>query len=488
MDKLRIMTPMKRIGLLLLLIFSIGFGLYAETLKKEPISQVLVIFGAYGDLSKRELIPALVKLQKKGQLPSDFTIVGVGRRDITETEFLKEASTYIGKEDGAVWESLKGRVHYISGNFDDEKTYSKLAQNLKKFSKNRLFYLATPPSNFSPIIRELHQHKLIKKGDLNSRVLIEKPFGVDEESAQNLQKEISEFLNENQIYRMDHYLGKEVIGQLLNFRFANPMIESLWNNRQIDHVRVTLSESIGVGSRGAFWEQTGMLRDVVQNHIMQVVALIGMEKPETLSPENVQKEKVRLIESIRPFAEEGSTISRGQYGPGDETLPGYRQEKNVPESSSVETFVSAKLWIDNERWQGVPFYLKTGKRLSKKLTEAVIAFKSEGGLPSNELVFRIQPDEEIYMHVNAFEPGLDGELRRQKLSFPLRKIYPSSIPDAYERLVYDALAGDRSRFVGFDELLAAWRLFTPVLKEWAEVPPTDFPNYTAGSDGPLTQE
>lgn len=378
---------MKKISILLAFCLFINFaacGYQAESLSKtqelknETIDEtlpphILVIFGATGDLTKRKLIPAVVQLKRKGLLPDQFVCIGVGRREMSPAQYHNEIGSFIANEDREIWESFRKKMIYFSGNFEKKDTYARLLQLMQNFDQdlgtkgNRLFYLATPPANFAPIIEQIHQNGLLTDNGHPanpwSRVIIEKPFGHDLASAVELQQEITRHLNESQIYLIDHYLGKEVVHNLLTFRFDNPFIESFWNNQLIDHVTITLSEDIGVGTRGAFWEQTGLLRDLVQNHIMQLVSLAAMERPSSFDAADIRKEKIKLIESIRPFQFEklDSQIMRGQYGSGKlngTEIPGYRQETGVAADSPVETFVAARLFIDNARWSGVRFTSK----------------------------------------------------------------------------------------------------------------------------------
>jgi glucose-6-phosphate 1-dehydrogenase len=341
--------------------------------------------------------------------------------------------------------------------------------------------LATQPSHFSLIIEKLNAHQLVQ----NSKVVIEKPFGYDLESAVDLQKNISKYLEESQIYLMDHYLGKEGVQNLLSFRFENKLLEPFWNHQHIDHVQITLSEEMGIGTRAHFWEETGYLRDVFQNHLMQLLALLAMEPPLDQKIESIQTEKIKVLNAVRPFPVEGidKYIVRGQYGPGKlhglEVL-GYNQESGVPKTSPVETFLTAKLFIDNPRWQGVPFYVRGGKRLPVQTTEIAIVFKKD---PSKEqasktLFIRIQPNAGIFLETES--KASSGNAVQQVLLASSQK----TSQEAYEKLIYDCIRGDKSLFVRTEEQLAAWRLFTPVIKHWKTHPPETFPNYEAGTWGP----
>lgn len=461
-------------------------------------SHVLVIFGATGDLTKRKLIPALVELARKDLLPKEYIWIGVGRRGQTQEQFHTELSSFLSSQNAELWEQMKTKIHYVQGDFGDNETYLKLNRLIKKPGNgpahidNYLYFLATPSANFAEIIQQLNAHELLTDTGVGSkgwsRVLIEKPFGSDLDSAEALKSQITQLLNDEQIYHIDHYLGKEVVRNLITLRFMNPVFNSIWNSQHIGRVDIVLSEEIGVGSRGAFWEQTGLLRDLLQNHIMQIVSLIAMERPADFSADKIRKQKELLLESIRPFEKSGidQTIVRGQYGPGivkNQTVPGYRQEAGVPLQSNIETYVAAKLFIDNQRWMDVPFYITAGKRLDKKIVEIVITFKPVGDYV-NKLHIQVQPKEEMYMTVNCLKPVFEEKLHENKLWMQFAEPNELPAPDAYERLFYDVLQGDRSNFASFEEIMAAWRLFTPVLKHWKANPPKDFPNYAAGSQGP----
>ncbi|HSX03945.1 MAG TPA: glucose-6-phosphate dehydrogenase [Rhabdochlamydiaceae bacterium] len=439
--------------------------------KNEKIApHALVIFGATGDLTKRKLMPGLLQLFKKGELPDSFVCIGVGRRVLSDEEFRKDSGSFIAKEDRETWGAFSKKISYLHGSYEEEKSYVELAKRIKPYA-NRLFYLATPEAGFSPIIKQLGSHELLKEQNNSfSRVMIEKPFGHDLDSAQRLQQEIAHYAKENQVFRVDHYLAKNMVDELVNFRFSNPLIEMVWNRQFIDHVSITLSEEAGVETRGSFWEQTGLLRDIVQNHAMQLLSLIAMEKPANSSSEELRKAKTKAIQSIRSFPLDhiDETIIRGQYGPGNQNgkpVPGYRQEMGVSPHSNIETFVAAQFFIDNERWNGVPFYLKAGKRLNKKEVEVAITFKSPVNQTPNQLIFRIQPNEQISF-----------------MTYPLSFKTDPIQQEAYEKLFREAMTGNSSHFVSFEELEASWQLLNPVLEYWQN-PSKDFPNYRAGSDG-----
>lgn len=487
-----------------------------DTSRTSKIAEpcVMVIFGATGDLTARKLIPALYNLAKEGQLPPHFACVGFARRKKSNEDFRKEMLDAVNKfsrtkpVDADLWQNFSEQLFYHESEFDHDQGYESLKTALQDLDQkfgtkgNRVFYLSTQPSFFPLVIQKLSEHQLIydvhRVQDKWSRVIIEKPFGHDLQSAIDLQKEISQHLDESQIYRIDHYLGKETVQNLLIFRFSNPVFESSWNNHHIDNVQITVSEEIGIGTRGRFWEEAGMLRDIVQNHMMQLLSLTAMEAPINLKGDSIRDEKFKVMESIRPFPpqELDNYIVRGQYGPGyinGAPVIGYREEENVARDSSVETYVALKLYIDNWRWAGIPFYLRAGKRLPKRATEIAVIFKDAPGflfkktgkrIEPNVLVIRIQPDEGISLKTNCKIPGLSSTFQPVKMDFQYGSYFGSTPPEAYERLICDCMSGDSTLFARVDEVLASWRLFDPVIKYWQSVKAVDFPNYAAGSWGP----
>jgi len=476
---------------------------------------IMVIFGATGDLTSRKLLPALYNLVQDGELPAHFACVGFARREKTHDQFryeMKEAIDNFSRTkpiDIEIWDTFKEQIFYHQSEFDDDRGYDELNCFLsdldRKFGTkgNRLYYLSTQPSYFPDIIGRLYKHKLIYpvKEFTNkwSRVIIEKPFGHDLESAEELQKEITQYLDESQIYRIDHYLGKETVQNLLVFRFSNIIFESIWNNRYIDHVQITVAEEIGIGTRGRFFEEAGIVRDIVQNHMMQLLSLVAMEPPISMKADDIRDEKVKIVESIRqiPSLDFDKYAVRGQYGQGfinGLDVKGYREENNVAKDSNVETFVAVKLFIDNWRWDGVPFYLRAGKRLPKRATEITIAFKNAPGslfcakgkkLGQNLLVIRIQPDEAISFRMNCKVPGITTPLQPVKMDFKYESYFGAAPPEAYERLICDCMVGDNTLFARIDEVLASWRFFTPLLKKWEKDKLKNFPNYPSGSWGPI---
>lgn len=478
---------------------------------KTPDPCILVIFGATGDLTARKLLPALYNLAREGQLPPHFACVGFARREKTNEMFRREMLDAVSKYsrvkpvDKSLWEQFSQCVFYHQSEFDDDSGYESLKKSLAELDHtlgtkgNRVFYLSTAPSYFPVIGEKLSQHKLIYPitDQKWSRVIFEKPFGRDLTSAIELQQHVESYLDESQIYRIDHYLGKETVQNLLALRFSNSIFESLWNKNHIDHVQITFAEEIGIGTRGKLWEEAGMLRDVVQNHIMQLVTLVAMEPPINLKANSIRDEKVKVLESIRPFPHNhfDRFAVRGQYGPGyvdGKEVIGYRQEENVARHSMVETYVALRLFIDNWRWDGVPFYLRAGKRMPKRATQIDIAFKNAPGVLfntgnntiSNVLAIRVQPNEGMSLKMNCKVPGPDNALQPVKMDFQYGNFFGTTPPEAYERLICDCMAGDSTLFARSDEVLASWRLLTPILEHWHNEHPKDFPNYHSGSWGP----
>lgn len=435
---------------------------------QEPDPQILVIFGATGDLAQRKIFPALYQLAVNDQLPRPFVCVGVGRREKTDAQFQEE----VKKAAKAQNVEFQQQFHYFKGDFDNPNDYEKLSAYLADLDKrhgtqgNRLFYLATPPSAFAPIVDQLDQHQMLQtpSKDVFARVVIEKPFGRDYSSAQALQDTLSKHVDEEQIYRIDHYLGKGVVQEILP---TKKEFDSLLNNQHVDHVSIILSEELGVGTRGRLMEESGALRDLVQNHVMQMFALLAMELPTEWNADEIQNEKVKLLQATRL-----ENIVRGQYGSGfikGQAVVGYREEDEVARDSNVETFVGATLFVDTPRWKGIPFEIKAGKRLDRSLVEIAIHFNFPKQVT---LLFRVQPDAAIYLTA-------EGE------TADYRDL--AAYPDPYATLLYDAMRGDKKLFVGFEELLAAWALFTPILEKWEQEQEASFPNYPAGSSGVLNQ-
>ncbi|MBS0627338.1 MAG: glucose-6-phosphate dehydrogenase [Verrucomicrobia bacterium] len=475
---------------------------------------ILVIFGATGDLTARKLIPALYNLAREGGLPPQFACVGFARREKTHDQFREEMKDAIAKfsrvkpVDEALWDTFKNQLFYHTSEFHDPAGFDRLSSFLKDLDQklgtqgNRVFYLSTQPSFFPTICEQLHKAKLISPEESTkekwARIIIEKPFGHDLTSALALQKELTKFLNEKQIYRIDHYLGKETVQNLLVLRFANSLFESLWNSRYIDHIQITVAEDIGIGTRGAFWEEAGYLRDILQNHIMQILSLIAMEPPANLSATAIHDEKVKAIQSIRPFNEADlhESVIRGQYSSGyinGDPVIGYREEKNVNPKSFVETYVAMRLYLDNWRWAGVPFYIRGGKRLPKKGTEISVFFKEPPSVlfqhpgkknEPNVLTIRIQPDEGTSFKINCKVPGSSNLIQPVKMNFQYGKYFGLTPPEAYERLILDCILGDNTLFARVDEVFASWQLVTPILETWNNLKGEELSSYASGSWGP----
>jgi glucose-6-phosphate 1-dehydrogenase len=489
-------------------------GLQGERI---PAPTTMVIFGASGDLTKRKLVPALYSLARDRLLPPMFNVVGVARRDIPDATFranMKEATNKYARrrpvEDG-LWKSFSDGLFYVNGTFEDPATYARLKDRLAEIDRerdtggNRVFYLSTPPSEYPIIVKQLGAAGLINRAKDGpfTRVIIEKPFGRDLESARSLNKEVHEVLREDQTYRIDHYLGKETVQNILAFRFANGIWEPLWNGRYIDHVQLTVAEAIGVEGRGGYFEQAGIVRDMVQNHMFQFLCLAAMEPPVAFEAEAVRDEKLKVLRSLRPLPtdpqEIGKFVVRGQYGRGfvnGAEVIGYREEPGVAKDSTVETYVAMKLGIDNWRWAGVPFYLRAGKALPKRVTEIAINFKRaphaifgqaiRGRLADepNVLSIRIQPDEGISLKFFSKVPGPTMELLPVPMEFRYGTSFGAEPPEAYERLILDCLLGDGTLFTRGDEVEASWTWIDRIEKAWRVLPPPPFPNYAAGTWGP----
>jgi glucose-6-phosphate 1-dehydrogenase len=485
--------------------------------ERSPDPCVVVIFGASGDLTKRKLLPALYHLEQAGNLPENFAVVGVARRPLEESfaPDMKERIESGGGVDASEpkLDEFVGRISYYAMNFDDDSSYGGLKERLKELDGrfgtlgNRLFYLATAPEYFSDIIKFLGEHKM-NQPDPESpagenawvRIVIEKPFGHDLESAKALNDEVNKVFHEDQIFRIDHYLGKETVQNILVFRFANGIFENVWNRNYIDHIEITAAESIGIEGRGPFYEKAGALRDVMQNHVMELLSFVAMEPPVSFEASAVRAEKIKVFRAIKPihFAD---TV-RGQYGPGmveGKPVAGYREEDRVHPRSQTETYAALRVEIENWRWAGVPIYLRAGKRLAKRVTEITIQFKqpplllfkdSHGhgaeGIKSNIISMRIQPDEGIALRFEAKVPGPSMNIAPVNMDFCYSTAFGVSSANGYERLLLDAMLGDGTLFAHRDGVEATWALMTPILQYWAKNPIKDFPNYAAGTWGPST--
>src|SRR5882762_1142438 len=484
----------------------------AQNEHKEPGKAadpcVMVLFGAAGDLTKRKLVPALFNLVKARLLPKDFAVVGVSVDDLSLEQFRNQITGFLHSEDRGTeaWEWFTQRLYYQRGDFADSETYSTLGNRLSDLDRERqtqgnyLFYLATAPKFFAPIIQQLGTAGLSnQENGCWRRVVIEKPFGHDLDSAKSLNREIKSVLDENQIYRIDHYLGKETVQNIMVFRFDNAIFEPIWNRRYIDHVQITNAETVGVEQRGGYFDNAGTLRDMVPNHVMQLLSLTAMESPASLQAEAVRSEQAKVLRAVQPLDSEDVLRRRvrGQYGeglPNGERVSGYRAEPGVSPESRTETFVALKLNIDNWRWAGVPFYLRTGKRLAKRHTEIAIQFKRTPfevfrKAPShksqtNTLVIQIQLVEGISLSFGAKIPGAVLRVGSVDMSFEYSKYFGADAYTGYEVLLYDCMIGDATLFQRADMVEAGWSVVDPVLDVWKALPPRRFPNYAAGTWGP----
>ncbi len=472
---------------------------------------VMVIFGATGDLTKRKLIPALYNLAKSKLLSDQFAIVGNSRTEMTteawRDQLSQEIKTFATSEvEAGIWNWFLQRIHYVGGDVNDPQTYQKLKDQLTTVDQehgskgNYFFYLATAPTFFGPIIQQLGNSDLTREDEGRwRRVIIEKPFGSDLDSARALNTSIRSVIDERQIYRIDHYLGKETVQNLLVFRFGNAIFEPIWNRRYIDSVQITAAETVGVEKRGGYYDSSGALRDMVPNHLFQLVSLTSMEPPISFDANAVRDEQAKVLQALSPINPEDvlTKTVRGQYGDGvlnGEHVPAYRTEPQVDPNSSIETFVAMKLNIENWRWAGVPFYLRTGKRLPKRVTEISIQFKRPPlllfrdtpveRLRTNRLAIRIQPNEGISLRFGAKIPGPIMRVGAVEMNFSYLDYFGSTPSTGYERLLYDCMIGDATLFQRADMVEAGWCVIEPVLDVWKALPPRTFPNYAAGTWGP----
>jgi glucose-6-phosphate 1-dehydrogenase len=480
--------------------------------ERAPLPCAFVIFGASGDLTQRKLLPALYNLAVSRLLPPGLAIVGFALTETSEEQFratMRDAVARFSRRqpiDETVWQDFASRLHYLSGRFEDPANFTRLREKLEELDrtigtgKNRLYYLAVPPSAFRLVIDNLAKAGLVAEPDdpaRYARVIVEKPFGRDLASAEALNAELHGVFHETQIFRIDHYLGKETVQNLVALRFGNAIFEPIWNRNHIDHVQVTVAEDIGVEARGKFYEEAGAMRDIVQNHLLQLLMIAAMEPPIAFTANEVRDEKVKVLRALKPIGrgDVAKFTVRGQYGPGafaGREVPGYRQEPNVSPTSSVETFVAMRLEVDNWRFAGVPIYVRAGKRLARRVSEISVHFKhvphallaQDGPVDQDVLAIRIQPDEGIGLRFVAKVPGPTMTLRPVTMDFRYGSTFGGSGPEAYERLLLDAMLGDPTLFARADEVSAAWRFVTPLLQAWADAPPPDFPNYAAGTWGP----
>jgi glucose-6-phosphate 1-dehydrogenase len=477
----------------------------------------VVIFGASGDLTRRKLMPALYNLAWGRSLPGGFAVVGVARRDKSDEAFradMRDAVKAFSRRkpiDEALWADFERGLSYVRGPANEESTYASLRAHLERVDvergtrSNRLFYLAVPPNEFGPIVEGLRGARLVappgqeRAGGPWTRVVLEKPFGHDLASARTLNALVASAFAETQVYRIDHYLGKETVQNLLVLRFANLLFEPVWGREHVDHVQITVAEDIGVEGRGRFYEQVGVTRDIVENHLMQLLCLTAMEPPISLSADAVRDEKVKVLRSLRPMDRVSATrdVVRGQYGRGivrGEAVAAYRNEADVSPTSGVETYVAMRCFVDNWRWSGVPFYVRAGKRLARRVTEIAVVFHEvprtlfraadQAGIAPNVLAVRIQPDEGIALRFTSKEPGQQTILRDVAMDFRYGTAFGSHTPEAYERLLLDAMRGDATLFTRRDEVEAQWEYIDMVLGAWASEGPVSPPAYAAGSWGP----
>ncbi len=477
----------------------------------EPCT--VVIFGASGDLTKRKLVPALYRLVQERLVPAEFGIVGVARSPMSNEEFRAKMKASVAQfseakhVDDDVWNSFAQGLYYTTVDIGAAPDYQKLGELLDQIDRergtqgNRVFYLSTSPTLYAEAVKQLGEAGLAKPKDKGwVRVIIEKPFGTDLKTAQELNGHIHQYLDESQIYRIDHYLGKETVQNLLVFRFANGIYEPLWNRQYIDHVQITNAETVGVEGRGGYYEKAGVVRDMLQNHVFQVLSLVAMEPPASLNSESVRDEKIKAMTAVRPFTPERirSECVRGQYGAGSisgKPVPGYREEEGVAPDSATQTFAMLTMYFDNWRWSGVPFYIRSGKRLAKRVTEIAIQFKEAphqlfgkemmDQKSPNQLVIRIQPDEGITMRVGAKVPGQVTRIRDVNMDFRYGASFGVQLAEAYERLLLDCILGDPTLYARTDMTERGWEIVMPVLEEWAATKAdAPFPNYEAGTWGP----
>lgn len=483
--------------------------------RKSPDACTIVIFGASGDLTARKLIPALYHLFKAKLMPPSFRVAGFARREKTDASWRQELRAALDQfsrtkpVDEKIWSAFADNIFYCQGDLNDSAAYKKLEMQLTGFGsgplrENLLFYLAVSPSQFGEVVAQVHQAGLLHRdGPGWQRIVVEKPFGHDLASAQLLNRELTRYAHESQVFRIDHYLGKETVQNILMFRFSNSVFERLWNRDSIDHVQITVSEKLGVGERGGYYEEAGALRDMLQNHMLQVLSLIAMEPPVTLEAESVRDEKVKLLKSIRPLAphDVAKQVVRGQYFAGivdGQLRPGYRQETKVKPDSNVETYVAVKLFVDNWRWSEVPFYLRTGKNMPISASEVRIQFRPTPNvlfaancgnhLDANAITLRLQPNEGISLRFNGKVPGLSLGVRPVRMHFSYDSEFGAYTPEAYERLLLEAIVGDATLFIRRDEVETAWQIVDSIRTGWEDKPLTNREFYAAGTWGPIAAD
>ena len=473
-------------------------------------SCLLIIFGASGDLTKRKLVPALYDLACAGCMAPGFEVLGISRTKMSSDTFRTAMHDFAAKSrdtrgwTDTCWDNFASRLHYASGDINDPSYFPQLKQQLEEMTKNGsssnyLFYVSTSASLAGPLVRGLGSVGLNKRENGWTRIVLEKPFGRDLESAAKLNQTVAEVFEEKQVYRIDHYLGKETVQNMLVFRFGNSIFEPVWNRNYIEYVEISNAEPLGVEARGAFYEETGALRDMMANHLLQLLTLTAMEPPVAFDADSVREQKVAVLRSIRPMTlqEVARKTVRGQYGAGainGQPVPAYRDEPNVSPKSHTETFAAVEFHIDNWRWAGVPFFVRTGKRLPRQVTEIRVHFKrtpqalfagtSDEQIEHNIMTMRIQPDEGISMRFAAKQPGTSMKTIPVQMDFMYKDAFGGDTPVAYETLLLDAMRGDATLFTRRDEVEAEWRIITPIEEAWAELPAPSFPNYPAGSEGP----
>ena len=476
-------------------------------LQRTPEPSTMVIFGGSGDLAARKLMPALYNLALQRLLPASFCVVATSRKPLTDEEYREELRLAVAQHSRTrplneeVWRSFAEQLHFVAT--PDDHGYEELRETLERLDEelgthaNRLFYLATPPSAYASIVKAIGDHRLRGRTGW-ARVVVEKPFGHDRESAQELTEVIHTVFREDEVFRIDHYLGKETVQNILVMRFANGIFEPIWNRQYVDHVQITVAETIGVEERAGYYEQTGAMRDIVQNHLLQLLALVAMEPPAAFDDKAVRDEKVKVLRALRPIkaADVSTNAVRGQYTRGfieGIAVPAYREEHGVPPDSRTETYVALKGWVDNWRWEGTPFYIRTGKRLPKHSTEIAIQFRlaphqlfpreASEGLEPNALVLRIQPDEGISLKFGAKVPVQGIRIRSVNMDFDYGASFMVDAPDAYETLIVDALRGDATLFTRRDEVDQQWEFVDPIIEAW-QSSPSGPPLYEAGTWGP----
>lgn len=484
-------------------------------MKKSSLKPtIFVIFGGTGDLNKRKLIPALYNLFIDGYMHQDFAVIGTGRSEFSDEQYRQNLLDAVnqfsrtGKAKKELWEDFADTVHYCSTDFNKPTTFENLKKDIETYQKQYgketqvIYYLAVAPNFFPDIAECLHKYKLTEDEE-NCRIVIEKPFGKDLDSAKELNKLLSKIFSEKQIYRIDHYLGKETVQNMMAFRFANSFLEPLWNRTYIDHVQISVTEQLGVGTRGDYYEGAGALKDMIQNHLLQLLCLVGMESPINFDADEIRNRKVEVLRAMRPFTPEDvrTCAVRGQYSKGwveGNEVKGYRTEEKVDSQSNTETYAAIKFHIDNWRWQGVPFYVRTGKRLNQTSSLITIQFRdvphhifASGATENwqqNRLIISIQPEMSIRLQVQSKRPGLDMILNPVDMVFDYKGTYDHDTPEAYETLLLDAMTGDQTLFMRGDQVEEAWKLVMPIIEHWESKKSLNFPNYPADSWGPEEAE